>query len=59
MNKLIAEKYNNNTLLFMYYAYLSDFHVEPKSFDDLFERETFKSMQMEMEKKVRQFYSKE
>lgn len=58
MNKIVFEHYGDNTLVYLYYAYLSDFHTEPKSIEDLFERETFKNVQAEMEKKVRQMYDK-
>jgi hypothetical protein len=43
----------------MYYSYLDDFHVEPHSWADLFERNVYRDTENAVKKCVHDYYSKE
>jgi hypothetical protein len=43
----------------MYYSYLDDFHTEPRTWGDLFERNTYREADSAVKKLVHDFYSKE
>ena len=42
----------------MYYSYLDDFHIEPKSWSDLFERNDYRDTETTIKKLVQDYYSK-
>ncbi len=43
----------------MYYSYLDDFHVEPHTWGELFERNAYRNTESKVQKTVKDFYSKE
>lgn len=43
----------------MYYSYLDDFHVEPVSWRELFERNAYRTAEAAIKKAAQDYYAKE
>lgn len=59
MDGIITDKFEYGHFLYMYYSYLDDFHTEPQSWSDLFERNDYRDTETTIKKLVQDYYSKE
>lgn len=56
---MIDEGFDYGKITYLYYLYLEDFHVEPQTFDDLFERGAYRGVRNKVDKFIMDMTRKE